>query len=200
MCSERNKAYNFTKLEDLNYNYFTNFLLGKVTTDPDAFIWNGRENFTWPEIVEFIFDNKKEQEVVKGLYYWDLDNNKMPELIRNIWPYHKCVEYLNYSRIHAFGAKENIDIFLIDPNRFITHRVIKNAMQNDPIYLTFNEEQRFDSYYTIQITAEKLREEEGTCRVYPHQDGFNTCVQVTKMGPRRFGDTSSYRLFLHNLG
>ena len=98
-----------------------------------------------------------------------------------MWPYYKCVEYLNYSRVLAIGAKENIDIFLIDPNRFISHRVIKNAMQNDAIYQIAKEDQHFDSYYTVEISAEKLRDEEGACKVYSHQEGFNTCVQVKEI-------------------
>ena len=173
MCPKET-GFNYTKAEELKYNWRVNFLQGNVTTDPDAFVWNGNRNFTWSEIYEFIFDK---EEAVKGVFYFDYESNNIPGTVRNIWPYHGCVEYLNYSTSLVVGLEEDIDIYLIDPNRFITHRVIKNAMKKDAIQQTANKEQHFDSYYTVQITAENQRPEEGTCRIYSHQEGFNSCIQ-----------------------
>lgn len=178
MCSH-NTGFNNTKAQELKYNNLTNFMLGNHPTDPDAFTWNGNKEFTWSEIYEFLFDNKKE--VVEGLSYWDLNNNKVPEIVRNILPYYKCVEFLNYSTTLAIGVKENVDIFLIDPNRFIAHRVMQSSMKKDAIYEYVNEEQNYDSYYTVRISVEKLRSEKGNCKVYSHQDGFNICVQVQNL-------------------
>ena len=171
-------GFNYTKAKELKYNYRLNFILGKVTNDPDAFVWNGNGTFTWSEIHEFLFDKK---EVVEGVFYFDYEKNKIPEIFRKIWPYYKCVEYSNYSTSFYVGLEEDIDIYLIDPNRFITHRVIKNAMKKDAIYQTANKEQNFDSYYKVQISAENLRPEKGTCTVYSHHEGFNICVQVLKL-------------------
>ena len=154
-------------------------MLGLVSTQPEAFTWDGNRNFTYAELYDYLFDGK--QEVVEGLTYWDADNNEPQRIERKIWPYDKCVEFPNYSTTPSFGVNEDVDVYLVDPNRYINHRVMKSAMKKETIYQYASEQhikQQFDSFYTVKISVEKLRSETGICRVYSHEDGFNNCAQV----------------------
>ena len=77
----------------------------------------------------------------------------------------------------------------MDPNRFVSHRVLKNAMVAQDISVDSGPDNHYDSYYTIRLIVKKLREDEGTCVQYEKPEDFGICVQVGFLFKTYIGET-----------
>lgn len=153
-----------------------NLLAGDNKNYPNGFSWNGNTNLSWLEFINEMFGKRKDF----GTDFEYYASGNIEHESREVWPFKRCIELKNVSDTLSMGTNEPTYIILIDPKRYVSHRVLKNAMIGQEISQErgMKDQKTTDKYFTVQISEHKLRPEKGSCKEYSNQQGFGICVQV----------------------
>ena len=104
LACPKNRDFNYTKANQMGYNWMNGFFSGHNSFNPNAFVWNGNGNRTWEEMTDYLFENKKN--FGQSFTFWMGDGIK--QLRQHMWPYSTCVELDNYPS--AFGTSSGKDV------------------------------------------------------------------------------------------
>ena len=103
-----------------------NFILGE-----NVITWNGNFSFTWDNITLSLLN--KIHNFGNDFDYWHTSPYMVSQKIR-IMPFLECWLMSNFTESFYIGTTYAINIFLIDPNRYTSHRFIKEAFKGDKIF------------------------------------------------------------------
>ena len=125
--------------------------------------------------MNYLFENK--QKFGSDFEYWLGDN--VTETRRDMLPFSTCVELNNFSNMLSIGTNDAIYIILMDPNRYVKHRILKNSMLQDISMDSINDGKiKFDTFFTVKTVVSKYRPEKKDCLEYENVNGFDKCVEV----------------------
>ena len=102
-----------------------NFILGE-----NVITWNGNSSLTWDNIT---FMLNRNHDFGKDFDYWHTSPDMVTQKIR-IMPFLECLLISNFTEAFYIGTTYATNILLIDPNRYTSHRFIKEAFKGDEIF------------------------------------------------------------------
>ena len=69
----------------------------------------------------------------KDFDYWQSSSDLVARKIK-IMPYYVCWEVSNFTGIFWIGTNSAISVYLVDPNRYTSHRILNEALHGDEIF------------------------------------------------------------------
>jgi hypothetical protein len=103
-----------------------NFILGE-----NVITWNGNTSFTWENITFFLFN--KTHDFDKDFNFLHTSPSMTVQKIR-IMPFFECLLISNFAETFYIGTTSAINVQLVDPYRYTSHRFIKEAFNGDEIF------------------------------------------------------------------
>ena len=101
----------------------------------NIFTWNGNTSLTWENITQSLF--KKVLDFGNDFDYYQTSSDMVANKI-TIMPYYECWEISNFTQVFWIGTYSAVSVYLVDPNRYTSHRILNEALQGDQIFQEWN--------------------------------------------------------------
>ena len=129
-------GYNHKLSRELGYYWRSHLYRGINSNMPKNILtWNGNTSLTWENITQSLF--KKNLDFGNDFDYYQTSSDMVAKKIR-IMPYYECWEISNFTQVFWIGTYSAVSVYLVDPNRYTSHRILNEALQGDQIFQEWN--------------------------------------------------------------
>ena len=136
----------------------------------------GIKNQSWTSLAPLLF-TKLRDEKPSIKFYKRKNETILVQLF--MWPFSRCLEIKDFQKILAMGFKDDVEIFLVDPSLYTSHRINKLAMSGYEFTMPSRNSTTFgrNKIFYVSTTVINKRPEKNTCTVYNTVDGYSKCIE-----------------------
>lgn len=130
------QGFNLKLSRELGFYWRSNLYRGINDNLPKNILtWNGNTSLTWENITISLF--QKVLDFGNDFDYYQTSSDMVAKKIR-IMPYYECWKISNFTEVFWIGTNSAVSVYLVDPNRYTSHRILNEALQGDKIFQELN--------------------------------------------------------------
>ena len=170
------KLFNVTRSRQLGYKWYGKYLSGDVIGLNSSISWRGKHKSSWNEVESFLFPNINN--VTTSIEFYRQTSERIV-LLKHLEAFTVCNEIVDFGQKFYLGLTKDVSIYMVDPHRFINHRLNILSMKGDNIALPdINESSHSKHVYaSVSTTVLEKRTDTGICKQHATDTEYTECVE-----------------------